>query len=111
MFIMVGGKLEKGESGREAALREVAEEVGLSFGPGDVHFLGSFSAPAANEVGHVVECDVFVTAEQVQLGSVEVQREIVGYRWFPLDSVTEELAPLSRDVVHPLLKEWVKAPQ
>lgn len=108
-FIMVGGKLELGEGGMDAALREVREEIDLDFAESEIEFLGRFTAPAANEADHIVECDVFVTVDQVLVDSISVQREIAEYRWVPLDSAAADLAPLSRDVVHPALQKWLNS--
>lgn len=104
-FIMVGGKIEPGESGLDAALREVSEEIGLELTEYDVDELGQFHAPAANESGFSVVCDVFFTRKQWDLPDVAVHREIEEARWIDLGDVSDNLAPLSRDVVHPALSK------
>ena len=40
-----GGKLEPGESPREAAVREIAEEVGLVVHPNDLELMGELTYP------------------------------------------------------------------
>ena len=40
-----GGKLEPGESPRDAAVREVAEEVGLLIDPADLELMGELTYP------------------------------------------------------------------
>lgn len=101
-FMMPGGKVETGETPRDAAVREIAEELHLRLIPARLEHLGRFVAPAANESGFTVDCDVFHWPEPLR-GLPEVFEEIVEATWFPADSRAPELAPLSRDVVFPLL--------
>ena len=56
-FMLVGGKIEPGETPAQAALRETAEEVGLDLD--EVRPLGHFVADAGNEPGHLVDSTVF----------------------------------------------------
>src|SRR5699024_5069962 len=60
-WMQVGGKLDPGESARDAALREVEEELGAVLEDTDLEVLGDFEAVAANEPGTVVRSSVFVT--------------------------------------------------
>ena len=53
-YQLPGGKPEAGEALVDAALREVAEEVGLTLDAESLNKLGTFDAPAANEPGEVV---------------------------------------------------------
>jgi 8-oxo-dGTP pyrophosphatase MutT (NUDIX family) len=99
-FMLPGGKLEPGESARDAAVREVSEEIGV-----DVHdlvLLGEFENDAANEPGHRVESTVYLAAlpdEPVPAG------EIAQLRWVDLAGEHDDLAPLLVDSVMPLLRE------
>lgn len=98
-FMLVGGKLEPGESPREAALRETLEEVGLRL-PG-VRLLGEFVSDAANEPGHELRSTVFIgdtDAEPVAQG------EIAELRWTPFDGHPDDLAPMLEHDVLPLLR-------
>lgn len=102
-FMLVGGKLDPGESALSAAVREVAEELRLDLDPVQLHHLGRFHAPAANEAEMGVDCDVFLAPEP--LGELpEVFEEIEEARFFPVDSRDKVLAPLSCDVIFPLLR-------
>ncbi len=101
-FMLPGGKLEPGETGLQTAVREVLEELGLAVDPQRLVNLGRFTAPAANEPGFGVECDVFVSPGALA-ELPQVHDEIAEARWFPADSVDPLLAPLSRDVIFPLL--------
>lgn len=59
-FMQPGGKPEPGESPRQTAVREVREELGIDLDQRNLELLGEFSAPAANEPGHVVEATCFL---------------------------------------------------
>lgn len=100
-FMLVGGKPDPGESPAAAAVREVAEEVGLRLGPDQLRPLGEFAAPAANETGTWVRCTVFTAP---LTGRPEPLAEIEELRWQPLDDAS--LATLPRDLA-PLLREHV----
>ncbi len=54
-----GGKPEPGESPAECAARELSEEIGLEYDPGELIPLGRVRDAAANEPGHVVVADIF----------------------------------------------------
>lgn len=103
-FMMPGGKLEPGETGRECVVREIQEELGLSFQPESLQLVGVFQAAAANEAGWLVECEVFYTPELLE-ELPQVRAEIVEARWFARTATDECLAPLSRDVVFPQVVE------
>ncbi len=90
-FMMPGGKIESGETPREAVVREILRHLGL------------FRAPAANEPGFTVRCDVYVWPDPLT-DLPTVHDEIVEAIWVPVTSRAPEIAPLSRDVVFPHLR-------
>ncbi|MBC2934324.1 NUDIX domain-containing protein [Nocardioides sp. zg-1228] len=103
-FMLVGGKLEPGESARDAALRETREEVGLEIGSATL--LGEFLSEAANEPGHSLHSTVFWVesdADPVAAG------EIAEVRWTPLDDHPDDLAPMLEHHVLPVLRARVAA--
>lgn len=98
-FMLVGGKLERGESPEHAAVREAREEVGLVVT--DLSALGWFSADAANEPGHRVESTVFTAALPAEpVAAAEIEE----LRWMRLDDEYDDLAPLLVDHVLPALR-------
>lgn len=103
-FMLPGGKLEPGETPAQAAVRELAEEVGIVIAVSDLTHLGSWEAPAANEPDTLIDSTVYTTAP----GSPEprVAREIDELRWLDL-SLSEDhddLAPMLDLHVIPALR-------
>lgn len=101
-FMQPGGKIEAHEQPVAALARELFEELGLRIDPSQAGYLGQFSAPAANEPGFEVVCELFRvdTAEEV-VPAAEIE-EVV---WVDGESAIDlELAPLTRDLVLPLYR-------
>jgi 8-oxo-dGTP pyrophosphatase MutT (NUDIX family) len=101
-FMQPGGKIEPDEGPLAALARELAEELGVGFDPGRARLLGEFSAPAANEPGHVVEAVLYRVAVSAR---PEPAAEIEEIAWVdPARPPGVELAPLTRDHVLPLVR-------
>ncbi|GAB3596004.1 hypothetical protein CFAEC_04930 [Corynebacterium faecale] len=102
-FMMPGGKVEPGEHPLSTAVREIAEELHLTLDPSRLEHLGRFIAPAANESGFTVDCDVFIWPN-VLSELPQVFDEIAEACWVPVNSHAPWVAPLSRDVIFPRLR-------
>lgn len=99
-FMLVGGKLEPGESARDAALRETYEEVGLEIASATL--LGEFLSEAANEPGHTLHSTVFwVESDDEPVASAEIAE----VRWTPLRDHPDDLAPMLEHHVLPAIFE------
>jgi len=95
-----GGKLRDSESHLSALERELNEELKCSMRPGSAQFLGTFTAPAANENGCLVEAALYRVD---LLGSISAACEIEEIVWIdPAQPDQIELAPLTRDAVMPI---------
>ncbi|GAA2742598.1 NUDIX domain-containing protein [Terrabacter aerolatus] len=107
-FMLPGGKIDPGESARDAAVREVMEEVGLDVsGAGEP--LGRFHDVAANEPDAWVEATVFVLHLRPH-DDPTPRAEIAEQRWLDLDEdLPADLAPLLTNHVVPSLREHLGA--
>lgn len=101
VFMQPGGKRESDEDDATTLSREVEEELGCRIRGDSLRFLARLSAPAANELGRIVEAAVYhVTLD----GDPAPQAEIAEMIWLaPAPEADVELAPLTRDRVMPLL--------
>ena len=102
-YQLPGGKPEEGEALVAAALREVAEEVGLHLDAESLNELGTFDAPAANEPGEVVVGTIFTYAHAVTTDAPHAAAEIGDTAWVDPAAPDRELAHLLRDRVFPAL--------
>ncbi|MBA1232114.1 NUDIX domain-containing protein [Pseudomonas viridiflava] len=99
-FMQPGGKIEPGEAASAALARELEEELGLVIDPQQAVFLGEFNAPAANEPGFEVHCQLFeVETDACVVPAAEIEEVI----WVDTRSHAGlNLAPLTRDLILPL---------
>ena len=99
IFMKPGGKREQGEDDLTALARELDEELGCRLV--EARLLGQFSAPAANEPGHIVRATTYLTRVE---GPIAPRAEIVEMAWIdPADPGDRPLAALLRDVLKTLL--------
>ncbi|NYI41962.1 NUDIX hydrolase [Demequina lutea] len=100
-FMLPGGKPEPGETAAHTAIRECAEELGLTLDPNRLTSLGVFMADAANEPGLTLQGSVF---EHPLLGDPAAAAEIAELRWLdPSRPLPDDLAPLLEHHVLPML--------
>ncbi len=106
-FMLPGGKLDPGETAEVAAVREVAEEIGVVLTTENLHLLGTFDEVAANEAATRVAATVYTAALP---SAPQVAREIDELRWQPLGAAPPDLAPLLARHVLPALREQAEWP-
>lgn len=103
-FMLAGGKIDQGEDGRTALLRELEEELQIRPVADDLHALGSHSAVAANEPDSLVHAELFLL--RWQDGDITAANEIEETRWISANEAdTVKLAPLLRDSVTPIWRD------
>ncbi|WNW13710.1 NUDIX domain-containing protein [Pseudomonas sp. DTU_2021_1001937_2_SI_NGA_ILE_001] len=98
-FMQPGGKIEPGEPAVQALVRELEEELALRVDPAQAAFIGEFSAPAANEPGFSVRCQLFrVECRAPVTPAAEIEEAL----WVDAQACAAlDLAPLTRDLILP----------
>lgn len=85
-FQMIGGKVEEGESIREAAIRECHEELGENaiFDENLLEFVMDFEEIATSDPTKKIHMNIFQYKGQLQ-GKLTVSEEIEQFMWFGAD--------------------------
>lgn len=78
-FIHPGGKLEAGETAKQALIRELGEELQILVDEKDLILFDQNSAPAANSPSDMVHMDVFIVSKWE--GELTPAREVEEIRW------------------------------
>ncbi|MBD8043103.1 TetR family transcriptional regulator [Arthrobacter sp. Sa2BUA2] len=109
-FMQPGGKLEPGEDFRQAAAREVNEELGLRVEAADLSDIGHWYGPAANEANTFIDAGLFGLTLPGPFGSgadpvPQAAAEIEETLWLtPAEAFARtDISPLLRDHVLPEL--------
>lgn len=102
-FMFPGGKHREGEAPVDAAVRELAEETGLTVRAEDLEHLGAWDTPAANEDGRRLHSEVFALLRPLARNEVPApDAEIEELAWMdpadPRPPADHGLAPLLQAV-------------
>jgi len=98
VFYLPGGKLEPGETYREALIREVTEEVGINLDASSIAELFTIRDIAHGLVNTRLEMHCFLARGD---GEPEASREIAALEWIAADSI-DRCAPAVQQVVRRL---------
>lgn len=85
-FQMIGGKVEKGESIKQAAIRECHEELGAkaSFNENLIEFVMDFEEIATSDPNRKIHMNIFQYNGILQ-GELTTSEEIEAFMWFGID--------------------------
>ncbi len=101
-FMQAGGKIEGCEDALSALHRELKEEIGLSFCDEQVHYLGRFSASAANEENFMVDAELFhIRTMHSPIARAEIEEAVWVSR---AEAEGLPLAPLTREHILPVFQ-------
>ena len=82
-FQMIGGKVEKGETTREAAIRECHEELGENaiFDENLIEFMMDFEEIATSDPTKKIHMNIFQYNGELK-GELTISEEIESFMWF-----------------------------
>ncbi|WP_054952874.1 NUDIX hydrolase [Flaviflexus massiliensis] len=107
-YMLVGGKLEPGETTTQAATREVREEIGYEREVDQLELLGHFDEEAANEPGWRVSSTIYLAQPltPAERKTLQPRAELAEIQWLDLTQPTPaSLAPLLAKHVVPILRK------
>ena len=85
-FQMIGGKVEKGETSRQAAIRECHEELGENaiFDENFIEFVMDFEEIATSDPTKKIHMNIFKYNGELK-GELTISEEIESFMWFGPD--------------------------
>ncbi|MFH0246552.1 NUDIX domain-containing protein [Streptomyces sp. HK10] len=89
-WALPGGHVDPGETSREAAARELAEETGVHAAPAELEQLGVWDAPGRDPRGRYVTAAYRLTV--VSGTPAEAGDDARSVQWWPLNNLPERLA-------------------
>ena len=86
LWAVPGGRIQWGETGRDAARREVREETGLDVEVGDVAWVGEAMGPGNPAAWHFTLVDYW---GKVKGGNLKAGDDAADVRWVPLQEIRQ----------------------
>lgn len=92
--VTVGGYVDAGEFGRQALIREVKEELGISINDDDIKYL--VGSTSINEQGDIInkhynEC--YLITKNIDISDIKIQKEEVSeVRYFSKDELLKKIS-------------------
>lgn len=103
-FIAPGGGIEKGETAKQALVRELKEEFSIDVNEKDLTPFANYSAEAANHPGRTVHMEVFVVKKWQ--GDIIADSEVEEIRWITSTNQNDEdIGSIFAHEVLPKLKQ------
>ena len=103
IFIAPGGKLETGETGIDACIRELSEEHGILVRPEDLEFVDTFYAPAAGNETSMLAMEIYRVNKYE--GVIEPKSEVEEIRWITSEDIDLKIGSIILHDVIPVLKK------
>lgn len=105
-YTLVGGGVEKGETLKEAAIRECQEEIsnGFDIKEEELKEILCFREPALSDPNINIEMHMMLSLKDIDV-KIEPNEEIVEYKWFKLGDDESVLATAIKDHFIPWAKE------
>lgn len=85
LYTLVGGKVNKSESIKEAAIRECKEEISLDFNicEDDLTEILSFKERAASDNNLIIDMHILLSSKEIDV-PLKTSEEILDYKWYSL---------------------------
>lgn len=105
-YTLVGGGVELGETFKEAAVREIKEEIanGFNINECDLEEILCFREPALSDPSLTIEMHMMISSKQIDVELLP-NDEIIEYKWHSLNDDDTHLASAIKDHFIPWAKE------
>lgn len=97
-YTLVGGGVEKGETYKEAAVRECIEEISNNFTIKEENLteILCFREPALSDPNLTIEMHMMLSNKEIDV-ELKPNEEIINYKWYSLNEPQDELASAIKD--------------
>lgn len=105
-YTLVGGGVEKGETYKEAAVREIKEEIanGFTIEENELEEILCFREPALSDETLTIEMHMMLSKKQIDVDLIP-NEEIIDYKWHKVTDSEDDLASAIKDHFIPWAKE------